>query len=655
MRKVIGSEKDVRANSKKVIKESKDGREGQGMFSKSSFHDFQERKFKEFLSEGSEDIFAKVEKQLEAFKEQAYLELDRELKRNLLTPRSHRKKGEEIERWADMKRRELVKQVEPLSLHLKTIMDNLVRDKEAIIDKIGVSPRQQHRRESVGASRSKDESSSLDYLEVEEEQSDESQNTKYVRDQISRFARMNNYVEEGGADMSESAKFDMKIKKKKALAKKLIEEKERIIKQGIKDKLRSAEADQADKMVSLALRIDTNAEIEKRLKDKRRQIEDSSEQLESARSYGLSQSGAPSEGKKKVQFASPEKYRSSVIDDSSNRFSNSKVEDSIGESIYESYRSDSRHHTEQNSSSHQDKRQGVVRPQDSIKEDVNESKGSSSYPEDFEESKHSHSTPNRKRLSNYDRSGTDSNYIEEDFIGESMPESKDLQKSGPLISVTNADGEIKTIIDSSDHQEIVSQSAQEVDIDKTSQYGSSIAQPQMDQESEDQEVVVSSNSIQWEIDLKKPDLVQKSTESYQEDFHDEQSEKSEKPAPPVDEPSYPESEEDILDQAEAFTEEFMDILIKGIEEECNLKVGEAHDEELFKNKFPFNLKEPEPVEEPKPLISSPKPAAVEPLPSQEELARKKYEEDLRRIQENFDENMRYLDLVIDNIDRTELI
>lgn len=177
----------------------------------------------------------------------------------------------------------------------------------------------------------------------------------------------------------------------------------------------------------------------------------------------------------------------------------------------------------------------------------------------------------------------------------------------------------------------------------------------MDQESEDQEVVVSSNSIQWEIDLKKPELVQKSTESYQEDFHDEQSEKSEKPAPVVDEPSYPESEEDILDQAEAFTEEFMDILIKGIEEECNLKVGEAHDEELFKNKFPFNLKEPEPVEEPKPLISSPKPAAVEPLPSQEELARKKYEEDLRRIQENFDENMRYLDLVIDNIDRTELI
>lgn len=60
------------------------------------------------------------------------------------------------------------------------------------------------------------------------------------------------------------------------------------------------EADQAEKMVSLALRIDPNAEIEKRIRDMRRQVEENSEQLESARSYGLSQSGAPSEGKKKV-------------------------------------------------------------------------------------------------------------------------------------------------------------------------------------------------------------------------------------------------------------------------------------------------------------------------------------------------------------------
>jgi PIN domain nuclease of toxin-antitoxin system len=51
----------------------------------------------------------------------------------------------------------------------------------------------------------------------------------------------------------------------------------------------------------------------------------------------------------------------------------------------------------------------------------------------------------------------------------------------------------------------------------TSDYESSMAAPQPDQESEDQEVVVSSASIQWEIDMKK----KLSTESYQEDFIEE--------------------------------------------------------------------------------------------------------------------------------------
>ena len=50
----------------------------------------------------------------------------------------------------------------------------------------------------------------------------------------------------------------MKIKKKKALAKKLLEEKERVINQGLKDKVRQIEADQAEKMVALALKLDPN-------------------------------------------------------------------------------------------------------------------------------------------------------------------------------------------------------------------------------------------------------------------------------------------------------------------------------------------------------------------------------------------------------------
>jgi hypothetical protein len=70
--------------------------------------------------------------------------------------------------------------LEPLNLHLKSIYDNLQKDKQSIIDKIGVSPRLIDRKDSI-LSKRKDESS-IDYEEVEEEQSDESINTKYVRD-----------------------------------------------------------------------------------------------------------------------------------------------------------------------------------------------------------------------------------------------------------------------------------------------------------------------------------------------------------------------------------------------------------------------------------------------------------------------------------------
>lgn len=101
----------------------------------------------------------------------------------------------------------------------------------------------------------------------------------------------------------------------------------------MKDKLRKIEADQAEKMVSVALKLDPNAEIEKRFRDMKRQVEESSDVLESARSFNVSHSGVPSD-KKKVQFASPDKYRSSVIDEqSSGKYSNNKYEDSIGEDI----------------------------------------------------------------------------------------------------------------------------------------------------------------------------------------------------------------------------------------------------------------------------------------------------------------------------------
>lgn len=54
------------------------------------------------------------------------------------------------------------------------ILDGLKKEKEIIIEKIGVSPR--------GDNRRRKESSSMDYEEIEEELSNESDNTKNARD-----------------------------------------------------------------------------------------------------------------------------------------------------------------------------------------------------------------------------------------------------------------------------------------------------------------------------------------------------------------------------------------------------------------------------------------------------------------------------------------
>ena len=68
-----------------------------------------------------------------------------------------------------------------------------------------------------------------------------------------------------GIDASESYKAEFKLKKKKAVAKKLIEEKERLINLGLKEKLRQIQNDQAEKLMNLALYLDPEKEIEKKL------------------------------------------------------------------------------------------------------------------------------------------------------------------------------------------------------------------------------------------------------------------------------------------------------------------------------------------------------------------------------------------------------
>ena len=189
-----------------------------------------------------------------------------------------------------------------MNLHYKSIVNTLSQERDLIVDKIGVSPRGGNRKVV------RKNSSSLDDEELEESDSNESGTVKMVREQIHKLALVDSYQVVDPLEASESAVNDLKFRKQKALAKKLIQEKEKVIESGLKQRLRDIEADQAKKMMDLALNLDPKREIERRFRDMKKVVDESSEALQSARSVSVSQSGgAPSESvnKRKVQFASP--------------------------------------------------------------------------------------------------------------------------------------------------------------------------------------------------------------------------------------------------------------------------------------------------------------------------------------------------------------
>lgn len=221
-------------------------------------------------------------------------------------------------------------------------MDGLKKDKELILHKIGISPRAHH---LIDQSDKLKDSTSLSYREIEDDISGESDRTKNARDQITRLAKRDNFLSPTDhLEVSESHKEDHSTKKKKAIAKKLFEEKERLIREGLKDKVKQMEKDQAEKMLTIALNLDPQKEIERRMREMKRAIEESGDAVtESARSINMSQSYAPSESmgtkmKKRVQFeVTPDKFKSSGRDDTSSQasrqHSSSKVEESIGEDL----------------------------------------------------------------------------------------------------------------------------------------------------------------------------------------------------------------------------------------------------------------------------------------------------------------------------------
>ncbi len=170
------------------------------------------------------------------------------------------------------------------------MIESLKKDKDMILHQIGVSPRSRDHH--------LDGSLSLSYRDIEDDISGESDHMKNARDQISHIAAKrqdlllsaSSYIDPRESAMS--LKEDKNIKKKKALARKLVEEKERMIREGLKARLREMEGARAEKMLNVAMNMDTEKEIERRIEEiKRRQmaIETSGEVVEeSARSqsYG---------------------------------------------------------------------------------------------------------------------------------------------------------------------------------------------------------------------------------------------------------------------------------------------------------------------------------------------------------------------------------
>jgi hypothetical protein len=146
-------------------------------------------------------------------------------------------------------------------------MDGLKREKEMIFQKIGVSPRQT----AIDYSGKFKDTSSLSYREIEDDLSGESDRMKNARDQIYRLAKRDNYMMESQIEESGvSTKVNHDIKKKMAIAKKLIEEKERVIKEGLKSKLHHIEAEKAERILQVAMELDPAREIERRMREMKR-------------------------------------------------------------------------------------------------------------------------------------------------------------------------------------------------------------------------------------------------------------------------------------------------------------------------------------------------------------------------------------------------
>ncbi len=114
VRRAIGSEDLIRKQSQQAVKEASGKSPIKkltgGPFQKNTYSEYIDDRFKHIIlgeAQGSHDMVHQISKQIEIFKAQAEVELDHDLHRNIITPRTYRKKGEDLEKWAFTKKHEI--------------------------------------------------------------------------------------------------------------------------------------------------------------------------------------------------------------------------------------------------------------------------------------------------------------------------------------------------------------------------------------------------------------------------------------------------------------------------------------------------------------------------------------------------------------------
>jgi len=163
----------------------------------------------------------------------------------LISPRTYKRRKDELEKWVSRERRELNSKKEKVletCFEMGDFIKKLGFEKRDIMEKL----------DSIRRGNAASES------EVSEISEHDSERTKKVKRQIKEYQGGRH---QGGQGSNE---------KKRAAARKLLQEKEKAIKEGVKRRLQEIEGGHANEMIDAAMALDVEQEIERRLQAARR-------------------------------------------------------------------------------------------------------------------------------------------------------------------------------------------------------------------------------------------------------------------------------------------------------------------------------------------------------------------------------------------------